>query len=299
MTAQPRHTLFSPSRVLAIASNTFLELVRAKVFVLLTVFALVIIAGSFFLERLSFLQQFQMLKDAALGAMSIFTWLLSILATAMLLPKDIEDRTLYTILAKPVPRFEYLIGKLLGVLQLLLVSTLIMSFAFGAVLFFRQQWAIAEAIQSAGGAKAAAETVAAITKEIKASTFSGSLIPAIVAIYLKAALCASLTLLISTFSSSMIFTVMVSFACSLIGYIQPVAREYWINGPEQASALTKVMFMFIALLFPDLQLFNLVDDVAAGNAVSTALFLKTAGIGVIYVFVYLFLGYWFFSEKEL
>ena len=57
-----------------------------------------------------------MLKDVSLGAMSIFTWLLAVLATAMLLPKDIEDRTLYTILAKPVPRFEYLLGKLLGVL---------------------------------------------------------------------------------------------------------------------------------------------------------------------------------------
>ena len=63
-----------------------------------------------------------MLKDVSLGAMSIFTWLLAVLATAMLLPKDIEDRTLYTILAKPVPRFEYLLGKLLGVLALLFVA---------------------------------------------------------------------------------------------------------------------------------------------------------------------------------
>lgn len=299
MTKQPRHTLFSPSRILAIASNTFLELVRAKVFVLLTVFALVIICSSFFLERLSFLQQFQMLKDASLGAMSIFTWLLSILATAMLLPKDIEDRTLYTILAKPVPRFEYLVGKLLGVLQLLLVSTLVMSLAFGAVLFLRQQWAIAEAIHSAGGPKANAQIVANIVQSIKSSTFDGSLIPAIIAIYLKAALCASLTLLISTFSSSMIFTIMVSFACSLIGYIQPVAREYWLHGPQQASAFVKLLFMLLALFFPDLQLFNLVDDVAAGNTVSSILFVKTASIGVIYILVYLFLGYWLFSEKEL
>ena len=60
-----------------------------------------------------------LLKDVSLGSMSIFTWLLGVLSTAMLLPKDIEDRTLYTILAKPVPRFEYLLGKLLGVFVLL------------------------------------------------------------------------------------------------------------------------------------------------------------------------------------
>ena len=57
-----------------------------------------------------------MLKDVSLGAMSIFTSLLAIVATAQLLPRDLEDRTIYTILAKPVPRYEYLIGKLAGVL---------------------------------------------------------------------------------------------------------------------------------------------------------------------------------------
>ena len=79
-------------------------------------FALLIIGSSAFMVKLTFQEQFQVLKDVSLGAMSIFTWLLAVLATAMLLPKDIEDRTLYTILAKPVPRFEYLLGKLLGVL---------------------------------------------------------------------------------------------------------------------------------------------------------------------------------------
>jgi hypothetical protein len=296
MTTQPRHKLFSFARVLAIASNTFLELVRAKVFVLLLIIALLTIVSSFFLERLSFALQFQMLKDASLGSMSIFTWLLAILATSMLLPKDVEDRTLYTILAKPVPRFEYLLGKLFGVLYLLLVSTFVMTLAFGAVLFFRQQWAIGDAIQEMGPHPDPAMVASAI-QGIKAATFNGSLLAAIVAIYLKAAVCASLTLLISTFSSSMIFTIMVALACSLIGYIQPVAREYWQAG--HSSPLANAFLMLVALLFPDLQLFNLVDDVAAGNSVATLLFLKTAGIGIIYVCVYLLLGYWMFSEKEL
>jgi ABC-type transport system involved in multi-copper enzyme maturation permease subunit len=57
--------------------------------------------------------------------MSIFTSLLAIVATARLIPQDIEDRTVYTILAKPVPRFEYVLGKLAGVLLLLAISTLI------------------------------------------------------------------------------------------------------------------------------------------------------------------------------
>ena len=82
------------------------------------------------MAQFSFQQEFQILKDISLGAISIFTSLLAIVATARLLPQDIEDRTVYTILAKPVPRFEYVLGKIAGVLLLLAISTLVMSAAF-------------------------------------------------------------------------------------------------------------------------------------------------------------------------
>ncbi len=295
--SHPPHKVFSISRVFAIASNTLLELVRLKVFYFLLIFALVLIGSSVFMINFSFQEQFQMLKDISLGAMSIFTWLLSVLATAMLLPKDIEDRTLYTILAKPVPRFEYLVGKLLGVLTLLLISTLIMAGLFAAVLYGRQEFVISQATTQAG-AGATADQIADIVRSVKASTFTWSLLPAIIAIYLKAALFAALTLLISTFASSWIFTIVTSVAVYFIGNIQSVARDYWLadNG---GTPLTKVFLALVSLLFPDLQLFNLVDDIVAGNAIATLLFLKTAGLGVVYVLVYLFLAYFVFAKKEL
>jgi len=56
-----------------------------------------------------------------------------------MLPRDIDDRTVYTILAKPVPRFEYVVGKIAGVLLLLAISTLVMAAAFMAVLYMREQ----------------------------------------------------------------------------------------------------------------------------------------------------------------
>ena len=91
------------------------------------------------MAQFSFQQEFQILKDVSLGAISIFTSLLAIVATARLLPQDIEDRTVYTILAKPVPRFEYVLGKIAGVLLLLAISTLVMSAAFLLVLYMREQ----------------------------------------------------------------------------------------------------------------------------------------------------------------
>ena len=288
-----QHIFFSPSRIWAIATNTLLELFRLKVFYFLLIFALVLIGSSAFMIDFNFQEQFQLLKDVSLGAMSIFTWLLSVLATAMLLPKDIEDRTLYTILAKPVPRFEYLTGKLLGILLLLLISTLVMSALFVAALYGRQQIAIAEAIRTT-----APDQLQDILRGIRASTFTYSLIPGIIVIYIKAALFASLTLFISTFASSSIFTIMVSVACYFIGHLQGIARDAWL-GSATTGPLPRIFLALVALLFPDLQLFNLVDDIVAGNSITLALFSKTAALGGLYTCIYLLVAYFVFATKEL
>jgi len=292
---QPRHKAFSPSRIRAIASNTFLELVRQKVFYFLLIFAVVLIGASFFMGFLRPELQFQVMKDVSLGAMSVFTWLLAVLATAMLLPKDIEDRTLYTILAKPVPRFEYLLGKLLGVLLLLAISTVVMSGMFAAALWLKEQWLIAGTIQESKLTDPA--QIAEVVRAVKASAFTWSLVPGVIAIYLKAAIFAALTLLISTFASSWIFTIVVSVAVYLIGHLVPVAREYAESGA--ASWFARDLCALVARLFPDLQLFNLVDDIVAGNAIATGLFLQTVGLGCLYVAVYTWLAYLMFAKKEL
>ena len=138
-------------RTAAIATVTWTELVRLKVFYFLVIFALLVIGNSFFLARFSFEEEFQMLKDIALGAMSIFSSLLAILATATLLPKDREDRTIYTILAKPVSRTEYLLGKLAGVFLLLALAVLLMGAVFAVV--------VALGIAGDGDAKVRAEVL--------------------------------------------------------------------------------------------------------------------------------------------
>ncbi|HEX8076675.1 MAG TPA: ABC transporter permease subunit, partial [Chthoniobacterales bacterium] len=133
------HRAFSFGRTAAIAGNALLGLTRLKIFYVLLLFALLLIGSSIFMAQMTFQQEFQVLKDIALGAMSLFTSLLAIIATARLLPQDIEDRTAYTILAKPVSRFEYLAGKLCGVLLLLVLSLIAMSALFFVVLALREQ----------------------------------------------------------------------------------------------------------------------------------------------------------------
>lgn len=294
--ARTPHKVFSLARVNAIAGNTLLELVRLKVFYFLLLFALLIIGSSGFSSvfEFPFQEQFQILKDVSLGAMSIFTMLLSILTTAMMLPKDIEDRTLYTILAKPVPRIEYLIGKLMGVLFLLLISTLVMSAMFVVALYSKQQMVIAASTSQQGLPH---DQINAMLVEIKSRTFTWSLLPCVFVIYLKAALFAALTLLISTFASSSIFTIFIAFTVYFIGSVEGIARDYWHSPMVGQGA--KIFISLVVLLFPDLQLFNLVDDIVAGNSIAAALFLRTAELGVVYIFVYFLVAYLVFAFKEL
>ncbi len=290
------HRAFSPHRFAALATNTLTELTRLKVFHVLLLFALVLIGSSMFLARLSFQQEFQVLKDIGLGAMSIFTALLAILATARLLPQDRDDRTVYTILARPVPRFEYIAGKLAGVLLLLGLSMLAMSALFLALLFFREQTAAAlTARQLAGGTP---ENMHAALAELRASTFSAELIPAIVVIYVKGCLLAALTLFISTFATSSIYTVVVSVFVYFIGHLQATAREFWLQ-EHGASWIARMFLACVALFFPDLQLFDFSDQIIAGGAIPLALVTQTIALGIFYVVIYLLLAIAVFNGKEL
>ncbi len=284
---------FSPGRILAMAVNTFTELSRLKIFYFLLIFALVMIGSSFFSADLKTEEQFQLLKDVSLGSMSIFTSLIAILATAMLLPKDLEDRTTFTILAKPVPRYEYLAGKLFGILFLLALSIVVMTGLFLLVLWLREQGALADVRGDAKG-----DDLASGVASIKAVTFNANLAPGIAIIFVKAALLAALTLMISTFATSAIFTMMITIAIYFIGHLQSTAREYWLEGVD-LQWWTRPAVALVALLFPDLQAFSLTDDVVAGNPIHFALFAQTAALGALYVAVYYLLACFFFSNREL
>ena len=294
--AAARYRAFSFARVLAITLNTLTELTRLKVFYVLLVFALLLIGSSIFMAQFTFQQEFQILKDISLGAMSIFTSLLAIVATARLIPQDIEDRTVYTILAKPVPRFEYVLGKIAGVLLLLAISTLVMSAAFLLVLYAREQTVLHMTMRQMS--MAPREQVDDALRAIRSSALNIDIFPGIVIIYLKACLLAALTLFVSTFATTNIFTIVVMAFVYFIGHLQATAREYWLQ-EHGSGLLTRIFLAVVALLFPDLQAFNLVDDIVAGTAISLGLFLKTGVLGIFYTTIYTLLAAFVFYGKEL
>jgi ABC-type Na+ efflux pump permease subunit len=293
---ETRHRAFSFVRIVAITANTFTDLTRQKVFYFVLIFALILIASSVFMARLSFQQEFQILKDVSLGAMSIFTSLLAIVATARLIPQDIEDRTVYTILAKPVPRFEYLLGKLAGVLLLLAISTLVMSALFFIVLYAREQTVLYETSRQMSAAPP--EQLNDALRTVRASALNIDIVPGIAIIYMKACLLAALTLFVSTFATTNIFTIVVMVFVYFIGHLQATAREYWLQ-EHAAGWITRIFLALVALVFPDLQAFNLVDDVVVGTAIPFALFARTAALGIFYTTIYTLLAAIVFYGKEL
>ena len=290
------HRLFSFQRILAIAANTLTELTRQKVFYVLLIFALVLIGSSVFMARFSFQQEFQIMKDISLGAMSIFSSLLAIVATARLIPQDVDDRTIYTILAKAVPRFEYLLGKLLGVLLLLAISVVLMSALFIVVLYVREQTVVSETLRQMSGAPR--EQMDDALNAVRAAGLNIDILAGVAVIYLKACLLAALTLFVSTFATTNIFTVVVMVFVYFIGHLQSTAREYWLE-QQTTGWLTRAFLALVALIFPDLQAFNLVDEIVAGVAIPLALLAKTALLGIFYTVIYTLAATFVFYGKEL
>jgi len=287
---------FSPARISAITTNTLTELIRQRVFYVLLIFALILIGSSVFMARFTFQQEFQILKDVSLGAMSIFSSLLAIVATARLISQDIEDRTIYTILAKPVPRFEYLLGKLGGVLLLLAISMAAMAALFLAVLYFREQAVLNETARQL--ARAPREQLNDALNVVRSAGPNIDILTGVVVIYLKASLLAALTLLVSTFSTTNVFSIVVMVFVYFIGHLQATAREYWLEQPG-AGWLARGFLALVALIFPDLQAFNLVDDIVAGVAIPLAIFSKTILLGILYVAIYTLAAILVFYGKEL
>src|SRR5204862_8317705 len=150
-----------------------------------------------------------------------------------------------------------------------------MSAAFLLVLYLREQAVIQATLRQMSGAPP--EQIADALRAIRSSALNVDILPGIVIIYLKACLLAALTLFVSTFATSNIFTVVVMAFIYFIGHLQATAREYWLQ--EHASGLiARIFFAVVTLIFPDLQAFNLVDDIVAGTAISLALFTKTAAL---------------------
>ncbi len=113
-------------QILVIAHNTFRESVRDKVLYNLVVFVLVLIAASLSLGVLSINQERKAMIDLGLSIMLLFGYMIAVFIGTGLVYKEIDKRTIYSILSKPIQRYQFVLGKFFGLATTLLVNCSVM-----------------------------------------------------------------------------------------------------------------------------------------------------------------------------
>jgi len=284
---------FSLNRVGVIGVNTLTEAIRQKVFIFLLLVGLVFIGSAIFFSQYSLGEQEQLkvIKDTCLGIISVISTLIAIVGTAQLLPSEVENRTIYTILAKPVRRFEFLLGKFYGSVLLLVLSMVAMSLMFGAVLWIKEQSMIRELSQTyLGETHAAAEQANQQIQQVRVAVLDVNLVKAIMADLVKAILVVAVTLLVSTFSTSLVFNVAVPFMIYMAGMLRGTAVEMW--GTHRLA-------MAVLAIVPDFGLFSLADDINLGNLVPWAHVDQVIVYGLARTVVIVVAAHLIFSRREI
>ncbi len=260
-------------RILAIAENTYRENIRDKVLYNLILFALVMILSSLALGLLTLGNEEKVIIDFGLSSISIFGMLIAIFIGISLVYKELEKRTVYALLAKPVHRYEWILGKYLGLLFTLLVNLVVMTVGLALAMLY------------IGGIQPGAYL---------------RLLPAVYLIYLSLALITALALLFSTFSSpalSAVFTfflwVIGHFGAALLSF-----AELTKSGP--ITWLCRILYYLI----PNFSNFGILDSRSilqgAGHfqPVDMPAILWATVCCVIYCSFLLAAGIWIFTRRD-
>ncbi|MGC6465651.1 MAG: ABC transporter permease [Akkermansiaceae bacterium] len=309
MSSPSKTSFFSPRRVTIIASSTVTQLVRMKVFLFLAPVALVFVGLNFFdlpiyqgPDTMVPEQQLRTHKNLCLGTMMFFTSLFAIVSVALIIPADVEDRTLYTILCKPVPRLDYLAGKLLGVITVIFIAMLVMDFLLVATLHHRTSVITSDFGRYLADLGFGETEVARGQAELAQHGPTIVLQYGVLAHFFKACILAAVALLISTFSTSTLFTIAAGIMVWIIGAFQSIARDGIFNDPSGGEApgmADKVLGTFISLVFPDFQLFESVADASVrAQEILGDDMLKLGGLTLLYLGIYTVLSWFVFADKE-
>ncbi len=252
-------------RILAVAQNTFRESVRDKVLYVLLLFAGVVIIGSKAIGWISIGQDIKIIKDLSLAGMSIFGALIAIFVGTSLVYKEIDKKTIYTIIAQPLHRYEFVIGKYLGLLALI----------FGVILLMSMMSAIYIVIL--GG-------------EINHWYFIASFL-----VFMKLLLVTALSVLFSTLSSPILGAIIV-FCFYVFGH----ATGVLIDLPRQfEGSWSKPVLEGLYYVLPNFANFDIRSEVVNGVPVSYSYVTYIIIYGVLYSTFFIYLAILMFQRKDV
>ncbi len=136
--------------VIVIASNTFRENLRDKILYNLLLFAGLLMGASMLLADLTILEHYKIMTDMGLAAINLVGVVIAVFVGIGLVSKEIERRTIYTIVARPISRAQFVVGKYLGLVTTLAVNVLVMLSVFLLTLWGYQapvHWVLVQAVQ--------------------------------------------------------------------------------------------------------------------------------------------------------
>ncbi len=239
---------FSLGRTSLIARNTLREASRQRLFQFLVLLALALVLGARWLRDFNFgAPELKFLADCGFGAMAFLGSALTIAATAQLFFSEIDNRTALTLLAKPVWRAEFILGKLLGVAALTAVFCALLTGLLSLVLAWREAELAAlapEAVTTGGGVSHAMVALGGLMQ------------------WLRLLVLAAFTLLVASFAQSQLFSVVTGFLVLVVCHLQHLAQESYARA---GSAAGMVLSALISAVFPNFQVFLLVDSLSGAD----------------------------------
>lgn len=262
-----------------IAKMTVAEARRKRVLQAVVVLVVLIIASLNIVSYLSPVEQARMVKDSGLMSITLFGMLLSIFVGAFMIPHEIESRTIYPILAKPVRRYEFLLGKYLGALIILGVIVAILTVVLVGVLLLQ-----AHVIGVPQAGQPDSKFDAAIPAVIFAAVMS----------YCALAVLTALIMLISAVSS----TTMTVIGAILLWGVGSMQSMLYDLSTKMVGASRFVLWLFYHAV-PPLQDFDFRTNVANGIPIDAGAAVQALGAGLLYIIVALLFASLFFENRQV
>ena len=263
--------------ITAIAVNVFRESVRDKVLYNLVLFAVLLIAASFLLGQLTAGQDAKIIKDLGLAAISLFGLFIAVFIGIGLVWKEVERRSIYSLLAKPIPRPTFVLGKYLGLVLTLAVNIAIMGAALYAVLAY-MHWATPEQIR----------------RTWEAPATDPALLAAIALIFVQLALVTAIALFFSTFSSPLLSAVF-TFSLFIVGHFGADLKHF-----ENVVESRPVVYLARAVyyLLPNLAPFDIKAQVVHGQPLAAGYIGLSVAYAVMYTAALLLAAVLVFSRRD-
>jgi ABC-type transport system involved in multi-copper enzyme maturation permease subunit len=260
-----------------VAVNVFRESVRDRVPYNLVLFAVLLIASSYLIGQLTAGQDVKIIKDLGLAATSIFGLFIAIFIGIGLVSKEVERRSIYALLSKPVSRAQFIAGKYAGLVLTLAVNVTVMAVALYIILAY-MVWSVPPTIRAGWDAPGT----------------DPALLKAIFLIFIELMLVTAIALFFSTFSSP-ILSAALTFGFYVVGHFNADLKNFdRVVDSKVAALLARGVYHVL----PDLSAFDVKTEVVHGLPVTAGYLASTTAYGLAYVTALLLIATFIFSRRD-